>query len=172
MPTEIAVRRGRGGKACRQVVVTVVALSLSLLVSEKLLAQDVPTVVTGSQARIAQQGNVRQDGSFSLWTRGVIGDWFVSPQGGQGELRVTAWGRTVAGEPPKLGVRFVLPDGRLLDAGELPITSSQYQEFTLPVQLPRGFFGLRMRHLNREVKGAPKELRHLVVKSFGFSGAE
>lgn len=129
------------------------------------------TVVLPSQARIRQLGNTRPDGSFSFWTNGVIGDWFIAAEAEQVRLTVEAMGKTIKGVSPLMGVELVSGEGDAEEVGRISIVSSQYRAFSLDVPVQPGFFGVRLRHLNRVADKKTNALRHLLLKRIALSGA-
>ena len=60
----------------------------------KLPAQDKTTCTVAAQAaRIHQRGNLTNHGTFSFWTSGMLGDWFIAPQDGTLTIVLMAGGK-------------------------------------------------------------------------------
>jgi hypothetical protein len=118
-----------------------------------------------------QQGDLRDDGSFSFWDNGVLGDRFIA-EGNRVTLTVVASGRSVAGEPPRLAVETARVDGQPREVARLEIHDGKPRPYSVEMPVPTGYCTIRLRHLNRSVAGAPKEFRHLLVTSVGVKGAK
>ena len=146
---------------------------LAVVFASTLLHGQGPPAVTvpAGSARIRERGNMRDDGTFSFWTRGVLGDWFVAPQAGTITVSVSAGGKAIGGVCPALGVEMAVADGVWRQVGRLPIASSSRQWHRLHVRAPAGFFGVRLRHLNRVADKNKKALRHLMLKELRVNGA-
>jgi hypothetical protein len=117
-----------------------------------------------ADARIRHQGNIRDDGAFSSWTDGVIGDWFEGRQSGRVTLGVTASGKTIDGVSPVMGVELIVPNAPTREIGRIGVASPGLQPYRLDIPVSQGFFGLRLRHLNRVADEKGEALRHLLLK--------
>jgi len=129
-------------------------------------------VVLPAEARIRQQGDIRDDGTFSFWTNGIIGDWFTASGNNTIRLTVTASGRTVKGEDPLVALEMISIDGKPQEIARFSVVSGQYEEYHLDIPISEPFFGLQLRHLNRVASKKPEELRHLILKELRVAGAE
>jgi len=128
-------------------------------------------MVRAAQARVRSRGNMQPRGTFSFWTDGVLGDWFIAPKAGPVTLAVTAGGRTLKGEPPTLGVELITVDGGAAQVGRIPIKQEDLKIYQLEISVPKGFFGIRLRHLNRVAGKGKGQLRHLILKELRVTGA-
>jgi len=86
-----------------------IAVSLFVLVVSLIAASAAQEVsLEPAEMRDRQQGNLRDDGCFSFWDNGVLGDRFIA-EGSRVKLTVVASGRTVAGEPFFIACGFRRP---------------------------------------------------------------
>jgi len=127
-------------------------------------------VVLPAEARIRQQGNIRDDGTFSFWTDGVIGDWFTATGDDAVRLTVTASGVAVKGEAPLVALEMISTDGSVQEVSRFSVVSGQYRKYHLDIPTKEPFFGLQLRHLNRGKE--PEKLRHLTLKELRVSSAQ
>jgi hypothetical protein len=128
-------------------------------------------VLKPGECRIRAKGNIRDDGSFSFWDEGLLGDWFLRAGARDVTVAVLAWGKTIAGEPPTAAVDLIALDGGAREIGRIPIASSQERLHELTFPVPDGFFGVQLRHTNRRAGEGPDNLRHLVVNEIRIQGA-
>ncbi|MDP6115954.1 MAG: hypothetical protein QGG53_29165 [Planctomycetota bacterium] len=128
--------------------------------------------VAAEDARIRERGNMQPKGTFSFWTNGVLGDWFLAPKAGPVTLVVNGRGRTLEGEPATLGVELVTIDGGAVPAGRIMMKDGGTRDHELELDVPRGFFGIRLRHLNRVAGEGKGQLRHLILKEIRVAGAK
>ena len=127
--------------------------------------------VAAADARLRFRGNIRKDGTFSFWTNGLLGDWFIAPTAGSVTLRLVASGKTIGREPPTISVQRVTVGSDWEEVGRLPIPTRTLAEHRFDVPVQAGFFGLRLRHTNRVAGKGTNQLRHLVVKELRVVGA-
>ena len=130
------------------------------------------SVILPSEARIRREGDIKDDGSFSFWTTGVIGDWFTNPKSDTIEIVVLANGRSVHGEAPLVAVEMISTDGETKEVAQFSVVSNQYKEYHLDLPISGEFFGIQFRHLNRVASEDPQQLRHLLFKEMRVVGAE
>lgn len=143
-----------------------------ILMASAHAAQSQSDTVAPAQARIRDLGNINQDGVFSFWTQGVLGDWFMGQENGTATLTVVASGLTQENEAPRLQVERLSADGEVTPVGDLKITSGKLTAFHLPIPLQEAYFGIRLRHANRLVGQTDEQgLRHLLVKAITVKGA-
>ncbi|MBM4082747.1 MAG: hypothetical protein FJ278_23780, partial [Planctomycetes bacterium] len=124
-----------------------------------------------ADARIRNHGNIREDGAFSFWTDGVIGDWFEAGPSGRVTLVVTASGKTIGEVSPLMGVEVVSARDGAREVGRIAVISSALQPYRFDIPVRQGFFGLRLRHLNRVADEKGEALRHLLLKELVVEGA-
>ena len=127
--------------------------------------------VRPDECRIRVRGNIRDDGSFSFWDDGLLGDWFVVTDAQRVTVAVLASGKTIAGEPPTAGVEVIGVDGTPREVGRIRVTSSAAERHELTFAVEGEFFGVQLRHVNRRAGEGPNNLRHLVVNEIRVRGA-
>ncbi|NOZ22103.1 MAG: hypothetical protein GXP25_13565 [Planctomycetes bacterium] len=143
-----------------------------LMTTKSLPGQDKATCTIAAQtARLHQRGNLTNHGTFSFWTNGMLGDWFIAPQDGPLTIALMAGGKTIDGVPPTAAVEIRTVDDDWKEVARLPITSRKLQPHSVKIPVRKGFFGLRFRHVNRVVNEEKKLLRHLLVKEIRVEGA-
>jgi hypothetical protein len=130
-----------------------------------------PVVVKAADARIREQGNIQDNGAFSFWTRGVLGDWFVAPEDGEVVLEIVATGRPFGGQGPIFAADVIPLDGAPTEVGRIEVQGGGYKAYSLGFYVRAGFFTVRLRHTNRVAQQDPEELRHLTVTELRVQGA-
>lgn len=124
--------------------------------------------VKPSEARVRAMGRLLEDGGFSFWTDGYIGERFAAEREGTAGLRVLASGKTVGGEPPIIAVEVQSAAGAFQEVGRIRVESSAKAEYRMDAAVPCGPFELRLRQTNREAGDGA--LRHLVLRGFSLDG--
>lgn len=135
------------------------------------------SVLIPAEARIAARGRVLDNGTFTLWTKGVIGDYIVVPGDRKVTATVTAAALAVDGVGARAAVELTPVGGVPQEIGVLEMASDpfsysgscEFREYTVSADVPEGHYTVTLTHLNRLV--GPKQWRHLLVKQVRFSGA-
>ncbi|MCX7016929.1 MAG: hypothetical protein NTW86_30950, partial [Candidatus Sumerlaeota bacterium] len=150
--------------------VEILAVAACVLLAPMATAQT--AVLTPREARAFENGKIQDDGSFSFWDDGMLSDWFVAPAGGPVSIAIEARGVVAGGSPPLMAVELVSPQGAAQEIARLPIDAKEFQTFTVQATVPKGLFGLRLRHLNRTADAEKKLFRHLILRQITLTGAE
>lgn len=146
------------------------ALAIFSLLFASWTAQAAPSATLApADAHIRELGNLQENGNFSFWDNGQLGDYFVAQ--GPVILRILASGTPRSGTPPILAVEVTDATGARWEAGRISVDKPGVAEYTLPLSVPPGVFELRLRHTNRTAKEDNNSLRHLGVKSLTLDGA-
>lgn len=77
-------------KHCSRLQPAILAGAALAIVAECGAAEPLRTVLAPADARVTARGKVLENGTFTLWTRGVFGDCIVVPEGGQVTITVSA----------------------------------------------------------------------------------
>jgi len=126
---------------------------------------------------VTANGKVLDNGTFTLWTKGVIGDYIVVPSDGNVTVTVTAAAQAVDGVGARAAVELTPLGGAPREVGVLEMASKpfsyngpcEFRSYTVAADVPKGYYTVALTHLNRDV--SEKKWRHLFVKEMRFGGA-
>lgn len=145
-------------------------VAVAVLFATSVVAQTVE--VTPSSARIRERGNLQATGGWSFWTDGTFGDWFTRETPGPVTLTIRSSGKAIDGVGPRAAVQLVPLVGEPRTVATIELTTDGANDYAVTFDAPAGFFGLQLRHLNREAGGGqPPLLRHLILTGFRVEGA-
>jgi len=145
-------------------------LLCAVVLAHAALAQTV--TVKPADARLRERGNLQDSGAWSFWTDGVFGDWLTREQAGPVTLTFHASGKAVDGIGPRVAVQLIPLVGEPRTVATIELTGDGAKDYAVTFDAPAGFFGLQLRHLNREAGGGqPPLLRHLIMMSVRVDGA-
>lgn len=135
------------------------------------------SVLVPAEARVTARGKVLDNGAFTLWTRGVIGDYIIVPKDGKVTAMVSAAALAVDGVGARAAVALTPVGGAPREIGVLEMASDRFsyngpcdfREYTVSADVPKGYYTVTLTHRNRDV--GVKKWRNLFVKQVRFSGA-
>jgi hypothetical protein len=150
---------------------------------EEATSNRIVTRLAPGDAEILERGRIEKDGVCTLWTDGMLGDWFIAPRNTEIGIVVTAAGQAVEGVGARVAVEILGPDGKTLHSDTLSVASpnfkyvtsadDMYRDYSLRIPVQAGYFGLRLRHTNRLEGDEPNAAyRHLFIKRVVVRGAE
>lgn len=142
----------------------------AVLLAQAVVAQTVD--LAPAAARLRERGNLQDSGAWSFWTDGTFGDWFTHDTAGPLTLTIRAAGKAIDGVGPRAAVQLIPLVGEPRTVATIALTGDGAHDYTATFDAPAGFFGLQLRHLNREAGGGqPPLLRHLILSAFRVEGA-
>jgi hypothetical protein len=107
---------------CRDVdqrmIGTLAATTPVALAQDKAAPHEVVTSLAPADAEILERGRIEKDGTCTLWTDGMLGDWFIVPRDTEIGIVVTAAGQAVGGVGAKVAVEIVKPDGKVIHSND------------------------------------------------------
>jgi hypothetical protein len=130
-----------------------------------------------ADASIQQKGQVLENGAFTLWDGGIIGDHVIVPNDRTVRVRVHAAAQPQNSVPAQLAVDAQPINGPPVRLGVLEVHSNRfsyrgdcdYADYDASGSLREGYYAIRITHLNRTVEEG--KWRHCFVAALEIEGA-